>query len=428
MANKKMFRWLPVTAQVVESDATEEVFSKASQVLEQAGHKEAALSPIGDNGKPRMLLMSAWICHAGKPNKNRDAFTADDLSAAVEAGLFKAPYFGMIDFNHDFQAYGAWYDAEYAYDEQAGAFGVVAKGALFAWRYEEMADRILAMQQRLGVVNFSMACIARNYETASDEKGSYTVLRNPVFFTTSALDVDPADPHGRGLVTENLEAKAEIESKILAHLDEQVLALANNQEEEMDEKMIEAIKEVLGDNFEQYKESFAAAFAAVERIPALEAEVTALKAEKETVTASVTELTAKVETLETEKSELQVVVDSTKAELETVKAEKAELQALKDEIDANKAAEELVAKRTARLESLNEAAKAAVEAKPEDEKNRLLDMWVAMADEDWAQHIEVMNIAKPTRETLKEKSEKEGHIGGGSGSNAGKFKIDQFFN
>jgi hypothetical protein len=45
-------------------------------------------------------------------------------------------------------------------------------------------------------------------EIGTDADGSYYVLRNPIFFTTSVLDVDPADTDARALGTEDTTAIA----------------------------------------------------------------------------------------------------------------------------------------------------------------------------------------------------------------------------
>jgi hypothetical protein len=160
-------RELIVTAKVEEISSTFETVddllasltSPAADCLTKA-YKEAELSPMGDNGKPRTLKLTAWIAHAPKPNLNRDAFNEADLQKAVENGLFQAPYCGMVDYNHDFTAYGAWYSAKYAFDPVAGQQGILAEGFIYAWRYTELADLMLAMQQRQGHIDVSMACHA----------------------------------------------------------------------------------------------------------------------------------------------------------------------------------------------------------------------------------------------------------------------------
>lgn len=433
--NLNNIRWLPVEVTVKDEGVDDELVTAA---LRQAGEsseaekalqqilvdittaREAAVGPVGDNGKPRMLLLTAWIAHAGKPNKNRDAFTEDDLKAAVEAGLFSAPYFGMIDFNHDFQAYGAWYSAKYEFDPVAGLWGIIAEGAIFAWRYEELADRVLAMQQRLGHVDVSMACMAKDFELGKDEQGSYFILREPIFFTTSVLDVDPADPDARGLATENPDAKGEMDAQV------RIANAVNSQEENMEE-LIAKMKEALGEEFEQHMEKIVAALSAVEKLPTVEAELaTAL----ETITsqaAQLTESNEKVDALTTEKDALQLAVDTAKTELAALQTEVDELKTFKAEIEAaaaEKAAEE---KREARLAQLSEAARTRLDAMEEEARTRIVDMWMAMDDEQWGLHMKAMNLGG-TRESYLDRSEREGTIGAGQGSNGqSKFKIDEFF-
>ena len=112
----KLSRLLPIKMEVEALDDD----SIANLLVTLAGFEEAA-GPITESGLPRMLKITAWIAHAGPANRNRDAFLAEDLQEVVNNDLFAPPYLGMVDFNHDFFPYGAWYSARYEYDPKAGS-------------------------------------------------------------------------------------------------------------------------------------------------------------------------------------------------------------------------------------------------------------------------------------------------------------------
>jgi hypothetical protein len=164
--------------------------------------------PITD-GRPTVMRVVAWMCHEGV-NRNRDAFVAEELAVATTKITARNPL--VMDWNHAAviggpgRVIGTWTKADYAFDQKAkdgqGAWGILAEGVMFAWAYPEIADAMLAEQQRNGTVDFSMACIPSSVEFARDDKGSFAILHNPIFFTLSALDVPPGDPDAVGMVKE----------------------------------------------------------------------------------------------------------------------------------------------------------------------------------------------------------------------------------
>lgn len=174
----------------------------------------AAPSPINAHGKPTVMRVVAWLCHADTVNLNGDAFVAQEL-AAIAPTLFRAPDFGVMDWNHsavlnwndDPAMIGVWYGAEYAWDAQAlngaGAFGIRATGMMFSWLFPEQANEMLADQVRDGHVRFSMACIAGSVEFGAVNGQSASILHNPVFFTNSALNRQNADVDANGAVSED---------------------------------------------------------------------------------------------------------------------------------------------------------------------------------------------------------------------------------
>jgi hypothetical protein len=440
-------RELIVTAKVEEISSTFETVddllasltSPAADCLTKA-YKEAELSPMGDNGKPRTLKLTAWIAHAPKPNLNRDAFTEADLQTAVENGLFQAPYCGMVDYNHDFTAYGAWYSAKYQFDSVAGQNGILAEGFIFAWRYEELANSMLAMQQRQGHIDVSMACMPTGIEFGTDAEGNYYVLRNPVFFTTSVLDVDPADPDARALGSEDItQSPSDREAELLS-LATKLAAehdLTIDTEDIMKiEELLEAFRKVVS---EENQAQFAPLVEAFTKLPIVEAEVVRLTKELETKdvgvqtafdakVAELEALTAKVTELEAKLTEASVASDAMKVALETANAELETLKAFKAEIDAKEVEAARVAKRTARLAELSEDAQKVLATRDEATREALYGRWEAMEQAEWEVVRDSLNIAKIEKTGHYEgKSLLEGSLAsGGTNDKKGKFEIDAF--
>lgn len=408
--------------------------SNVDQLIQDAFRKalkEASVSPVGANSKPRMLKLTAWIAHAGKPNRNRDAFTEGDLKAAVEGGMFAAPYFGMVDYNHDFNLYGVWYSAKYAYDPTAEAFGIIAEGAIFAWRYEELADKMLAMQSRLGHIDVSMACLPTDVEFAEDEAGTYAILRNPVFFTTSVLDVDPADVNARGLGTENTEQSPEERereltlSSLSSDLNVEFAHSNTNLEEDMDhEKLIEAFREVVA---EENREKLQPLVEAATRLPEVEAELEETKAALATANTAFEMLNSELTETKSALEETRLAAEAAKNEMTSVTEELEALRSFKAEIETAKAEEARAELRAARLAQLPEAAKQAFEAKDEETREVLLTAWESKSDAEWEITIASLSVLEP-KGRYEAASEEEGELTPGSGERKpkGKFAIDEF--
>lgn len=158
-----------------------------------------------EDGKPKMLFISAWMAHEGR-NLNGDAFVAEELQQRVKQGLFAPPYAGMIDMDHDFQARGFWYKASYAFDEKAQRWGIITTGAVWAWRYPELVDFVRNEMIGRGFIYVSMSALAEIRETVTnypDFLGQVTnILHNPIFFTSTILSVPPGDMDAKGFATE----------------------------------------------------------------------------------------------------------------------------------------------------------------------------------------------------------------------------------
>jgi len=416
---------LPVRATVKEMEADEVVTAAVNAMLEKANagaSDTAAVSPIGPNQKPRMLQLTAWIAHAGAPNRNDRAFLEEDLREAVSNGLFQAPYFGMIDFNHDFQSYGVWFNAEYAYDAEAGQWGILAQGALFAWRYTELADKVLAMQVRQGYIDVSMSCMPGHYEPATTENGrSYLIVRNPVFFTTSLLDVDPADPMARGLGSENPEDSVEARTDALmrANLNSE----ANNSEEVLMDELIQRIEAALAEMTEERDEIVLLVRAATEELPAARAELaqtaevtSALEAQVASLTEQTAALKATIAGAESERRTVEIALEAARQELDAAQVQIEELKSFKSEIEVAREAEAEAARREERMKQIPDAVMAALE---DGERDEMIEMWMAQEDSAFAKTIKLFSIATAGRKSFVERSAEEGSLSPAADTNEG---------
>jgi hypothetical protein len=416
--DSEKMRLIPVRAHVEEVEVdSSELREAVNSAIQRASADTAAVSLIGDNEKPRMLKITAWIAHGGKPNRNRQAFVAEDLEKRVAEGLFRAPYFGMVDFNHDFDAYGVWYKAEYLYDDKAGEYGILAEGAIFAWRYQDLADKTLAMMSRQGFVEVSMACQGLDYEFAEDDAGYYEIIRNPVFFTTSVLDVPPADKNARGLATEDEQQSSEERKQEL------LTASADTPEEDniMDEKLLEAINAAIQAAAEENR-------AALTELVAAATELPGVKAALETAEASVKELTEKLEAAESTKDEAEVKFNAINEQLEKANEELEALRKFKQEIDEANAEKERTERIEARVAELPESVAKALADMDEAKVERMKNRWAEMDDEVWADTLEGFKAAakgETKKETLEDKSRREGLLILTADMNEGEFAIDK---
>jgi hypothetical protein len=403
-------------AHVEETVLSEEAVRLAiNSAMERASaDKAAATDPIGPNQKPRMLHISAWMCHAGEPNKNGAGFSEADLEEAVNNGLFVAPYFGMIDWNHDFNAYGCWYKAEYKFDTAANQWGILAHGAVFAWRYAEVADKVLASMARQGWVDVSMACMPGWYEPAKTKEGKeYRLIRKPVFFTTSLLDVDPADPHGRGNATESTDSTPESRTRELS----QASSDNGTVKEEVMNELIEKVEAMLGEQ----KEVLAPLVEASVKLASVEKELEsaneALKLEQD----KVTELESAKTEIETAKAELEVALDAAKGEVAAMSEELTALREFKANIDTAEAERMATAKRESVLAQVPEHVRESLEKSAK--KDAIIDSWVQLSEDEWALKLESFSLAGERNKSFSERSAEEGNLSSVSDNNDGGFAI-----
>lgn len=424
---KKLFL-LNTHATVKEMEVTEESLRSAinlALVQAKAGKAEKAeVDPVGPNNQPRMLQVTAFLCHAldpenPEPNLNNRGFTKADLEEVVANGMFKAPFFGMIDWNHDFSLYGVWYHTELALDPQTNTWGILAHGALFAWRYTELADKVLAMQARQGHVDVSMSCMPGFYEPAKTKDGrEFLIVRKPVFFTTSLLDVPPADQDARGVGSEDPASTNEQRAAELlkAHLDFEV----QNSEEHLMDELMQKIEAALG----EHKAILAPFAEAMARLPEIEAALEQAQADLKAANEAKDAATAEVEGLKAEKATLEVALEAAKTEVAALVAEVEPLRAMKAEADAAAEAAEKAAKREARMAEVSDAVKEALEAR--EDKDAIIEQWMAMDEAQWALTKASFEVASGKRKTLAERSEEEGALSSVASKGEGEYAINRW--
>lgn len=420
-------RLLPVNVLVEPLDP-----SIAETIWSTAGIQEAA-GPITDSGLPRMMKLTAWIAHAGPANSNGDAFLEEDLQEVVAHGLFQPPYLGMVDFNHDFFPYGAWYNARYEYDPIAGQYGIIAEGAMFAWRFNEIADKILAEQSRNGSCAVSMACIAQGIELRHSADGlEETVLRKPVFLTVSVLNVPSADPNARAV---GYESEGSSEEDRMVELNKALLRIfakdkfgqlveasqTHLQEDTMDfDQVIKQITEAMGDKASEIVAELKEALADAVRVPGLEAKIAELE---EKITSLEAEVVDGNKTLAAKDAELE----ASKTALEAKTTELSEVQekftAVQTELDNKVSAEQaaiLASIREERLEMLPETFITVLNNRDEESREKVITRLVEMSDEEFEDELQLYSAGSPAKTSYTDRSRTEGglssHAGGGSAS------------
>jgi hypothetical protein len=369
-----------------------------------------------------MLKVVAFIVHGGgaeNVNKNGDAFLDDDLKAAVDAGTFGAPYFGMMDYNHDFNPYGVWYSSKYMVDPENGINGILAEGAVFAWRFPQLADEMLLQQARQGFIDFSMGCIPQWTEREVTQAGQpVNLVRKPTFFTTSFLTVPKGDVAARGTGTERPDEMGELEvptaqSAVLAGLISESITLM---EDDMTiEELVEAFRKVVAD---ENKAQFDLIVESALKLPTVQS---ALDAH----TAKVSELETTVATLTGERNDALSKIEELKLANETATTELTTLREFKSTADQKEQEQAFEAAKAARLAELSDVAKEFFNARAEDVRENLLKRWVEYDQAEWEIVRDAMNAAKVGR--YEQASQKEGPLAGGQGEEKKhKDRIDAF--
>lgn len=448
-------RELSVLGQVQIADPDKDSIAIAAAVTNTAG---PAL--IGTDGRPTILRVAAWMLHTDVVNANGDFFVREEIEAMAPT-LFRAPNFGVMDWNHaavlgfndDPPLMGVWYRAEFAFDQAAndgqGAWGLLVTGMMFAWLFPEQANEMIADQERNGSVRFSMACIPGSTEFRTIEERHAAVLHNPVFFTNSALNRPNADADANGLVSEDptimpsvleqrlllpnhhqLATAGLISSNITWVADTATLAEPNTQwivlrpvtaatQEELtmpgiDEKEVTTLK-AEKDAAEARAGELAAKLSLAEsRVNELtgerdraQADLDVALADIEALKTTVAELTTARDALVAERDRAVTSAEAAAADIETMNAE---LNILRQE-QAARAQKEVLA---ARLASLPEDFLAVHNARDEATRARLEEKWVAFeTDEQWEEykkHELLGYTPAQTRIAYRTRSDREGAL------------------
>lgn len=437
----KNVRHLPVMAQVeiLDADTTQSLLATL------AGDAQEAAGPITDTGLPRMLKITAWIAHSGPANRNGDAFLGEDLQEVVGNDLFAPPYLGMVDFNHDFNPYGAWYSARYEYDPKAGEFGIVAEGTIFAWRFTEMADKVLAEQSRNGSVAVSMACIPQGLEYRQGDDGrDETVLRKPVFLATSILDVLPADPHGRGVGSEREDSTQEDRYRDLNmallttdqitfvkwDTSQAFTASGNSQENTMDtDKIIEQVTEAMGEKAGEFVAELKEAVADAARVPALEATIADLTAQLEAVSTKVADAEANVEAKDAELEAANTALEAKLQELSEVTEMLETFEALEEAREEAEEATRVAELKTERLDALGNTYITILDTKSEEIKEKVIAHIVEMSEEEFEAHKSLYGASSnDSNASYGDRSRAEGTLVTPAGTAGSGWAIDKYFN
>jgi len=439
----------PANARVIPIDVKIENFEgdipSAAIARLAADGMETATSPITESGKPRILKISAWIAHSGAANLNSDAFLAEDLQEVATKGLFAPPYLGMVDFNHDFNPYGAWYSARYEFDPIANEYGLLAEGMLFAWRFEELADKLVAEQVRSGSIPVSMACIARNIETRDNPLTGATeyVLRKPVFLAVSVLDVPPADPNARAIGFENEGSTEQERIQLLnqaqimeihasdgvtlnrwAEIAQATIATTGNhdipQEDTMDlDKIIAALTEALGEKAEAIVAQMSDTFIEAAKVPTLESRVAEL-------TSRVEEITAKLDNVSGELETTKVALEAKIAELTELQVAHEALTTAHNEIVTEVEEAHKAAVREHRLEQLPEFYLQVLDARGEEGKEKAIGHLVEMSDAEFEEHLEVVTAGSNSEISYEGRTAREGSLATPAGKSGRGLAIDEF--
>ena len=440
-------RFVPVEATVDSFEA--EVEAEVLNRLVSEGVREAA-EPV-ENGRPRMLKLTAWMAHSGPANRNGDAFLDEDLREIASDGLFTPPYVGIMDFNHDFTPYGVWYSAEFKYNEVAQQNGLLVEGALFAWRFPELADKVLAEQSRKGYVDVSMAALPSWIETREADDGSVeSVLRKPVFVAVSILDVPPGDPNARGYGSESPDStKMERQQKLnqallsihaaggetfklwtevaMAKLEDKASQTISQEDTPMDEKIINelkaALEEALGEKAIALVDELKSAVADAARVPSLEAKVAELEEQVENLSSELAEAIQAKDAAETEVESVQAALEAKDGELTELRETYETLEAAHNELLEGIEAKRMEALRESRLEALPEKYREALEKRPEETQERIVARFVEMSDEEFAEELELLGN---TRQSFADRTTAEGELAPAGGAPAGGDAVDKF--
>jgi len=344
---------------------------------------KVAADSLDSEGRPRMLMLSSWFVHEGR-NRNGQAFIKEELEEAASGNLFKPPRVGMMDLDHDFDPRGLWFSSSFAFDEEVGLWGIVAEGAVWAWRFTDLANALIAESQREGHVFVSMSSLPESITLTTsfpDAEGEFTeILHNPVFYGASLLTVAPGDPNARAVVSEqkvpdiqdtdgdDSTAKAGLKDSSES---DRALVVANQQIAQEEEVLMEKELETLQTKLTE----------AIEAKLQAEQELTSVRVENDTFKTDNAKLTADLNSSQVKNDELQVALDTsneTKAAVET-KFEEVTTELKSYQTKENEAT--LDVRLVQRLGELPEAVARNLEQ--HENADEIRNAWREHSDEEW---------------------------------------------
>lgn len=383
-ADEEQFQQITASLATVEQE-------ELKQVLADIESLTTASTPMVVDGRPRMLHVSGFIAHEGV-NRNRDGFVAEDLETVVnEKRLFKAPYGGMIDVHHDFNPVGFWYSSEYLEDPTTGSMGIMAHGAIWAWRFPDLADSIIAEVSRSGSIALSMSALAKSsdmqYEFGADGEMN-SIMRNPVFIaTTILLDEEPGDAHARGLVAEDPRQHTNKQLK-----EELLLASATNEEEKT---MIEDLKPLLAESLGDQADAVVSKISSIfeTKFQEIENKLAERDSSLEEANSQIATLTAEVESLNTQLEEKEVALQALSEEKSTVDAAVVELEAGIENYRKVEEQQAFEAKKAARLAEISESVIAKLDERDEEVRDAIVTRWASQSDDEWETTKEELSLA-----------------------------------
>lgn len=369
-----------VAARLVEP--TEKELEEVEPMI-KAYHTAATPSPIA-SGKPRMLFINAWMVHEGR-NLNGDAFVKEELERRVNEGLFSPPHAGMIDDDHDFTPRGFWYKTTFAFDESAKKWGIFAQGAVWAWRYTELADRLIAEMAREGKIMVSMATIPESVEITTHYagfEGEYTrVNHNPVFLTTSTLSVPPGDPDARGMATEDPKVG-------IVNSENPEKTVSEDKQMDKEKELAEALEACA--KMKKDKEE------TEERMKKAEADHTA---ELTALNAKLAEADVTIKSLTEAKASLEAKIADFDKKL-------AELQSKVDAVEAENKEKELTARFESRMAQVPDVVKKNLEKS--SDKEAVISRWKGLPEDEWT--IVAASLSVVSESSLTARSKEEGAL------------------
>lgn len=356
--------------------------------------KAGSNSPVVD-GRPRMLHVTAFIVHEGF-NNNRDGFIATELQEIVTAkNLFQGPYAGMIDVKHDHSPIGVWYDAELQRNPSNGLLGILAHGAIWAWRFPEITDAILAQQHRDGFVRVSMSALAKTSDLEFVKEGgiSSTILHNPVFLgATMLIDESPGDSHATGFTDEDPQNMMDKDARVNKILTEKVASEHNVPKEEpiMLDELKPILSQELGDNADRVINQVTDVINT--SLDGVKADLAARDASLEEANEKISGLEARIAELETQAEEASVALKAAGEEKTALSEKITTLEGELEEFRIAEAARVLKEVREARLAEVDEAVRKALLEKDEEVSERIISSWANMTEEEWEARKEEFSL------------------------------------